>query len=256
MIHPTAIVSDRASIGEDTRIGPYCIVEDSVKIGAHCNIHGHAVLKGNTTIGDHSVIHPFCVIGGEPQHLQYKGEPTKVVIGKNVTLRESVTVHRGTAFGGGVTTIEDHVYLMAYTHIAHDSVIGQNTIIANSGQIAGHVSIGRSVNIGGQSAVTQHCRVGDYAFLGGGSLIRKDLLPFLAGKGNEFQVQGINAIGLERSGFSQDTIRRLKAVYKIFFLQKLTVSKAIERILMEVGETDEVRVFLDFVKSSKMGFIR
>lgn len=255
-IHPTALVSPGARVGEGACIGSYSIIEDDVVIGEGCEIQDHVVIRKHVTLGNQVVIHPFAVIGGDPQHLGYKGEPTTVKVGDRTVLRESVTVHRGTTFGNGTTVIGEDGLLMAYTHVAHDCVVGKGVIMANGVQLAGHSHIGDYVTIGGLTGVAQHCRVGMYCYLGGASMVRKDLPPFLVGKGNDFEVQGINVVGLERRGFNTDTIVRLRKVFKIFFKQNLTVVQATERIVDELGQTDEVRAFLDFVKGSKLGFVR
>ncbi|MBY0369234.1 acyl-ACP--UDP-N-acetylglucosamine O-acyltransferase [bacterium] len=255
-VHPTASVHPDAHLGEGTRVGAYAVIEPKVVTGKNCVIHNHAVLRDYTTLGDEVQVHPFAVIGGEPQHLKFKGEPTTVQIGNKVVLRESVTVHRGTVFGHGTTVIHDGVYLMAYSHVAHDCVVGPGCILANTVQLAGHVTLGRNVTIGGVSAVTQFCTVGDFAFIGGGSLLRKDLPPFLSGKGNDFEVQALNVIGLERQGFSVDAIRALRKAFRIIYLQKLTVSQALERATVEVPALPEVDAFLGFIKNSKQGIAR
>lgn len=255
-IHPTAIVKTGASIGENTMIGAYSIIGSNVSLGKNCIVQEHVIIRGHTTIGEGTIIFPFAVVGGEPQHLGYKGEPTRVEIGSHTTLRESVTIHRGTPFGHGVTKVGDHSYIMAYSHVAHDCTVGKNVIIANGLQMAGHVTIEDFATIGGNCAIAQHCRIGRYCYVGGSSTLRKDLPPFLTGKGNVFDIQGINAVGLERLGFSSETIRRIKNMYKIFYLQKLNVSEATDKILTEIGEVDEVKVFLDFVKTSKVGLTR
>lgn len=255
-IHPSALVSDEADLGKDVAVGPFSIIESGVIIGDGSIIREHVVIRRGTRLGADCVIHPFAVIGEEPQHLAYQGEPTTVEIGNRVTLREFVTIHRGTTFGSRVTRIGDGVFIMAYSHVAHDCQIGNSVIIANAVQLAGHVEIDSCVTIGGHSAVAQFCRIGRYCYIGGGTIIRKDVAPFLLGKGPEFEVQGINTIGLCRNGFSDTTVKRLRALYKIFFLQKLTVSRAIEKIMLEVSDTDDVRLFLNFVKSSKNGIHR
>lgn len=255
-IHPTAIIHPKAKIGAGTKVGAYSIIDESVVLGENCDIHDHVVLKGNTRIGNQVKIFPFTVVGTEPQHLKYNGEDTTVEIGDRAILREAVTIHRGTEFGGGKTVVSEGSYFMAYSHIAHDCLVGKNVIVCNSVQLAGHVVLEDHVTIGGASEVAQFCRVGRYCYVGGGSTLRKDLPPFLVGKDNEFKVQGINIVGLERHGFSPSTIQRLKALYKIFYMQNLTVNQAIEKVFAEVGNGDEINLFVNFIKSSKVGFIR
>lgn len=255
-IHPTALVHESARLGKGTRVGAFSIVGENLVLGENCDIQEHVVLRGHTTLGNRCTIFPFSVIGGEPQHLKYQGEPTTVVIGDDVILRESVTVHRGTTFGLGRTEIGSNSFIMAYAHVAHDCIVGKNAIICNSVQLAGHVTIEDCVTIGGASEVAQHCRVGRYCYVAGGSTLRKDLPPFLTGKGNEFQVQGINAVGMTRQGFQAETVQRLKALYKIFYMQNLTVAQAMEKVLIEIGDTPEIKIFIDFIQGSKMGFVR
>ncbi len=255
-IHSTALVHPDAKIGEGTRIGAFAIVDAKVSIGKNSVIHDHAIIRDYSTLGDEVNVHPFAVVGGAPQHLKYAGEPTTAVIGNRVTLREYVTVHRGTPFGTQTTVIKDGAYLMAYCHVAHDCIVGENVIMANCAQLAGHVTLGKAVVVGGQSAITQFCSVGDFSFIGGGSLLRKDLPPFLSGKGNDFNVQGVNMVGLQRQGFTTEAIRQLRRLFKIFYLQNLTVSQAIERVNTELGASPEVDAFLGFLKGAKMGIAR
>ena len=255
-VHATAIVHSKATLGQNIKIGPFSTVGEHVILGDNCEIGSHVVLEGRTELKSEVKVFPFCVIGAVPQHLKYAGEPTKVTIGNRVILRESVTVHRGTEFGNKETVIGDESYIMAYTHVAHDCIIGKNVIIANATQLAGHVIIEDHVFIGGMSAVTQFCRVGRFCYVGGVSTLRKDLPPFLLGKGNDFEVQGVNQIGLTRQGFSPETILSIKRMFKIFYLQNLTTNEAEDKILTEIGETDEVKVFLDFIHSTHSGITR
>lgn len=255
-IHPTAIVDPHAQLGPGTEVGPFSTIGEHVVMGTNCKIHQNVVLWGHTSLEDEVTVFPFAVIGSPPQHVKYDGEPTRVEIGARVTLREGVTVHRGTAFDRGVTRVGNDTFLMAYCHIAHDCVVGKEGTIANAVQLAGHVTIGDFVTIGGHSAIAQHCRIGCYSYVGGGSILRQDLLPFMVGKGTDFQVQGVNAVGLKRRGFSSDTVSSLKTLYKIFYLQKLTVNQAIEKMRETVGQTDECQLVVDFASSSRMGFIR
>jgi len=254
--HPTAIVHPDAIIGEGTRIGAFSVIDAKVVIGKNCEIQDHVVIRDYVSLGDEVKIFPFAVIGSAPQHFKYKGEPTTVAIGNRTTLRESVTVHRGTTVGIGKTVVGEDCFIMAYCHVAHDCVVGNHVVIANSTQLAGHVEIGDFAIIGGLSAVTQFCRVGPHCFIGGSSIIRKDLPPFLSGKGNEFEVQGVNAVGLSRRGYDSDAVHRIKKMFKIFYLQGLTVSQAIEKVLTEVADAPERAQFLGFVESSKTGITR
>lgn len=255
-IHSTAVVHPDAKIGEGTTIGAFTVVESNVTIGKGAKVGSHVVIQSHTHIGDRAKIHPFVVLGGAPQHLKYADEPTTLEIGNDVTIREAVTCHRGTVMGGGRTVIKDRVYLMAYCHVAHDCIIGNDCILANNAGLSGHVEVGDFVTIGGMVGVTQFCRIGAYCFIGGSSVIRRDLPPFLTGKGEDFEVQGINLVGLQRRGFSRETLRTLKNVYKIFYLQNLTISQAIEKTIVEYGNEGEVGQFLKFLENSKNGITR
>lgn len=255
-MHPSAIVHPDAQIGEGSRIGAFSVIDAKVVLGKNCNIQEHVVIRDYVSMGDDCTVYPFACVGGTPQHLKYKGEPTTLTIGNRVTLREHVTVHRGTTIGTGNTIIGDDCYIMAYTHVAHDCILGKHIIIANATQLAGHVEIGDHVILSGLSAVTQFCRVGAHCFIGGSSIIRKDLPPFLLGKGNEFEVQGVNAIGLARRGYSDEAISHIKKMYKIFYLQGLTVSQAIEKVHTEIGDLPERAEFLSFIETSKTGITR
>ena len=256
LIHPTAIIHPGARIGSGTQIGAYSVIEEHVIIGEHCHVHNHVVICSGTNIGHEVTIYPFCVIGGAPQHLKYQDEPTIVEIKDGVTLREGVTVHRGTMFGRGKTVVYEKAYLMAYSHVAHDCVVGRESVFANVALLAGHVEIGEHVNIGGNSAVVQFCRVGNYCYIGGGSLIRKDLPPFLLGKGNPFKVQGVNVIGLEKQGFSGDIILKIKDAFKIFYLSRLTTQAAIQTLISRGDLIPEVSSLIEFIQSSRVGITR
>lgn len=255
-IHPTAIVHPKAQLGIGVKVGAFSIIGESVRVNDFTEIQDHVCIQGNTEIGKAVRIFPFAVIGAEPQHLHYKQEPTRVEIGDQTIIRESVTVHRGTAQGSGVTSVGKGTYLMAYVHVAHDCEVGSHAILCNTVQLAGHVTVGDYANIGGLTGVAQFCRVGKFCYVGGASMLRKDLPPFLMGKGNDFEVQGINSVGLNRQGIENTTIGHLKNLYKIFYLQNLTASQAIERATIEMGDVSEVREFIDFIKNSKQGFIR
>lgn len=256
-IHPTAIVHPEARLGAGTTVGPFSIVGQHVHTGENCEIKEHAIVEGHTSLGNHVKVYPNAVIGYEPQHLKYAGEPTRVEIGDRTILREGVTVHRATEFGNKVTRVGKDVFLMAYVHVAHDCTVGDGVVIANAVQLAGHVVLEDYCTIGGQSAIAQHCRVGRYAYVGGVSTVRKDLPPYLLAKGNDIRVQGINQIGLRRTGrFSDETIRALKNVYRYFYLRNQTTSRAMEETLEKYGDMEEVTYFVEFVRASKLGIER
>lgn len=255
-VHPTAIVHPTVVLGESVRVGAYSIIDEGAQIGNFCDIQDHVVIRRLTKIGNDVKIFPFAVIGAEPQHFKYQGEETLVEIGDGAIIRESVTIHRGTSFGRSITTVGEGTLLMAYVHVAHDCIVGKKVIMANGVQLAGHTTIEDFAVVGGLSGISQFCRVGKYCYLGSASMIRKDLPPFLTGKGNDFKVQGINVIGLQRNNFSSEAINKLRKVYKIFYRRHLTVAKAIEQVQEELGETNEVRVFLDFIRQSEVGVIR
>ncbi|MFM8270612.1 MAG: acyl-ACP--UDP-N-acetylglucosamine O-acyltransferase [Pseudomonadota bacterium] len=256
LIHSTAIIHPKVQLGHGVRIGAYSVIGEGVSIGDHCEIQEHVSIRGITNLGKSVRVFPFAVIGSEPQHLQYQQESTETEIGDRTVIRESVTIHRGTAKGSGKTVIGSDCYLMAYAHVAHDCEVGSHVILCNSVQLAGHVVVEDYANIGGLSGVVQFCRVGKFCYIGGGTLLRKDLPPYLIGKGNDFEVQGINAVGLSRRGVTDETIHKLKSLYKMFYLQNLTASAAIEKAVIELGHLPEVKHFIDFVQNSKVGFVR
>jgi len=251
-IHPTAIVHPNAQIGAGTVIGPYVTIGERVRIGRDCRIGASCVIEGVTEIGDGNEIFPMTSIGLVPQDLKFGGEPTRVVIGERNVIREFVTIHRGTAGGGGLTSIGNHNLLMAYTHVAHDCHIGNETIFGNAATLAGHVEVQDYANVGAFSGVHQFCRVGKYAFIGGYSVVTKDALPFAKTVGNRARIYGINTIGLIRRGFSQDTIAKLRRAHRI--LLHSNTSRAVAQIERDPGlQSPEVRYVVDFIRSSKRG---
>ncbi|MEW6259402.1 MAG: acyl-ACP--UDP-N-acetylglucosamine O-acyltransferase [Thermodesulfobacteriota bacterium] len=256
MIHPTAIVSPEAVIGENVTIGPYAVIGDDVTIGNHTTIGAHAVIDSHTTIGEHCQIFQFASIGAAPQSLKYQGEPTRAVIGDYTVIREFATVNRGTVEGGGVTTVGDHNLLMAYSHVAHDCQTGHHTILANVATLAGHIVLGNHVTVGGLVAIHQFVRVGDYAFIGGKSAVVKDIPPFVIAAGDRATLHGLNTVGLSRQGFSPEELARLKKAYRIVFRIGLTLKEAIERVKAEVEMTKEVACFVSFLQNSERGITR
>jgi UDP-N-acetylglucosamine acyltransferase len=251
-IHPSAIVHPGAEIGAGTVVGPFVTIGEHVRIGRNCRIGASAVIDGWTEIGDGNEIFPMASIGLVPQDLKFSGEPTRVVIGDRNVIREFVTIHRGTAGGGGITTIGNRNLLMAYTHIAHDCHVRNETIFGNGATLAGHVLVEDFANVGAYSGVHQFCRVGKYAFIGGYSVVTKDALPFAKTVGNRARIYGINTIGLTRRGFSQDTIAKLRRAYR--YLLHSNTSRALAQIERDPSlHCEDVRFLVDFIRSSKRG---
>ncbi len=255
-IHPTAIVSSSAEIGEDCIIGPYTTVGDEVKLGDRVTIDSHAVVGGDTVIGDDTHLFPFVSIGLAPQDLKYSGEKTRTVIGKRNQIREFVTVHRGTTGGGGTTTIGDDNLLMAQSHVAHDCSIGNEVIMANAATLAGHVEIADRANVGAYSGVHQFCRVGREAFIGGYSVVVKDALPFAIIQGNHAKCFGLNRVGMKRRGYPKEVMKDLNHAFFLLLSAKLNTSQAIERIREEIEGCAEVDLLVGFIESSKRGVVK
>jgi UDP-N-acetylglucosamine acyltransferase len=251
-IHPSAIVQPGAVIGAGTIVGPYATIGARVTIGRDCRIGASCVIDGVTQIGDGNEIFPMASIGLVPQDLKFGGEPTRVVIGDRNVIREFVTIHRGTAGGGGLTSIGHRNLLMAYTHVAHDCHIGSDTIFGNAATLAGHVLVEDFANVGAFSGVHQFCRVGKYAFIGGYSVVTKDALPFAKTVGNRARIYGINTIGLTRRGFTQETIAKLRRAYRI--LLHANTSRAVAQIERDPAlQAPEVAYVVDFIRSSRRG---
>ena len=251
-IHPTAIVHPSARVGEGTEIGPYVTIGAQVRIGRNCRIGASAVIDGPTEIGDGNEIFPMASVGLIPQDLKFGGESTRLVIGNRNVIREFVTIHRGTAGGGGVTRIGDRNLFMAYAHVAHDCQVGNETIFANGATLAGHVLVEDYATVGAFSGVHQYCRVGRHAFIGGYSVVTKDALPFAKTVGNRARIYGVNTIGLVRRRFSQDAIAKLRRAYR--HLLHSNTSRALAQIERDPSlRCDEVQYVVDFIRTSSRG---
>lgn len=256
-IAETAVISSEAVLAPDVSVGAYAVIGPHVSIGAGTVIGPFMRIEGPTAIGERNRFVGQASIGTEPQDLKFKGEKTELHIGNDNVFREFVTVNRGTTGGGGVTTIGNGNFFMAYAHVAHDCHVGMNTIFANNATLAGHVEVGDSATIGAFSAVHQFCRVGEHAFIGGGSICTQDVLPFVKTVGNRpAKTYGINNIGLERKGFSKETVQALQRAYRLLTRSKLLLHDALDRIESELGLYPEVRYFAEFVRSSQRGVIR
>ncbi len=256
MIHPTALVDPGARLAEGVSVGPYCVIENNVRVGAGTVIGSHATVGPFTEIGPDCRIFPHAAIGGPPQSVKFAGEETWVKIGGRTTVREYVTIHRGTGFGGGLTQVGDDNYLMAYTHIAHDCITGRGVFFANNATLAGHITVGDFATVGGLAAVHQFCRIGAYAFVGGKSAVAKDVPPYVIAAGDRAVLHGLNKVGLRRHGFSEPVLNALKRTYRIVFRIGLTLNEAIERVKAEVEPLPEVKTFLEFLESSHRGVTR
>lgn len=256
MIHDTALINPGAGIDSNVDIGAYSIIGDNVIIGSGTVIGPHVVIDPFVTIGRNCRIFQYAAIGATPQSLKFEGEKTYVKIGNGTIIREFVTIHRGTGFGGGITEVGEHNFLMAYTHIAHDCRVGNKVVMANSATLAGHITIGDHATIGGLVAVHQFVKIGEYAFVGGKSAVVKDVPPYVIAAGDRAELHGLNSVGLKRHGFSPATLSLLKKTYRIIFRIGLTTNEAIERVKAEVEQVPEVVNFIDFIRSSQRGVTR
>jgi UDP-N-acetylglucosamine acyltransferase len=255
-IHETAIVSPQAVIGNDCHIGAFSKIGDEVILGNGVHLESHVVVDGKTSIGDETRVFPFVSIGLAPQDLKYKGEATETRIGKRNHIREFVTIHRGTAGGGGLTQIGDDNLLMAQAHVAHDCQVGNHVIMANAATLAGHVTIADRANIGAYSGVHQFCRIGLEAFVGGYSVIVKDALPFAISQGNHAKCYGLNRVGMRRRGYPKETIEKLHHAYHLLLSAKLNTTQAVERMKEEIKDCPEVDLLVNFIETSQRGVVK
>lgn len=256
-IHPTAIIHSGAKVGPNVLVEPYAIIGDRVTIGEGTRIGAHTVIQGATEIGSSCEFFPMCSIGFPPQDLKYKGEDTKLIIGHHNVFREYVTISRGTIHGNGQTVIGNHNFCMANVHIAHDCQLGDDIIMGNAATLAGHVAIADHASIGAYSGVHQFCKVGAYGFVGGYSVVTKDVLPYsktvsARNTGN----YGVNVIGLERKGFSRESIGIIQEAYRILLKSKLNTSQALALLRERYHDCPEVRILIEFIEQSERGVIK
>lgn len=255
-IHPSAVISPNAQIGNDCVIGPYAVIGDDVVLGNEVRIDSHCVIEGRTRIDDQAHVFPFVSIGLPPQDLKFAGEETVTEIGRRTRIREFVTIHRGTTGGGGITKIGDDCFLMAQAHVAHDCLIGNGVIMANAATLAGHVIVEDGANIGAYSGVHQFCRIGREAYVGGYSVVVKDALPFALTVGNHAKCYGLNKVGVRRRGYSRETIAALHHAFHLLLSAKLNTTQALERMRAEITNSPEVDELIHFVESSKRGVVK
>jgi UDP-N-acetylglucosamine acyltransferase len=256
-VHATAIIDSGASVDANAEIGPYCVVGAGVRIGARTRMMGHNFLEGELTVGEDNVFFPFSSAGVAPQDLKYKGEKSRTVIGDRNRIREFVTIHRGTEGGGMVTAIGNDNLLMAYVHVAHDVTIGNHSVLANGVTLGGHVVVGDWAVVGGLSAVHQFCRIGRHSIVGGGSIVTQDVAPFsMTVAPRESRLFGENKTGMERRGFSTETIHGLHRAFRHLTAKTLNTTQAIEKIRQEITGIPEVDELLAFVEESQRGIVK
>lgn len=255
MIHPTAIIHPNAKLGAECHIGPYCVIGEHVELGDGCRLHSHVVLDGYTRFGRANEIFPFASIGLKTQDLKWKGGITRTEIGDHNTFREHVTIHSATN-DGGVTQVGSHNNLLAYTHVAHDCILGSHVIMSNNATLAGHVSVADHAVIGGLAGIHQFCRVGRMAMIGGYSKVVQDVPPFMIADGNPSATRTINKVGLTRNGVSEETQTALRQAYKILFREGLLTAKAIETMEKDLPPVAEIKLLIEFVRSSERGLAR
>jgi len=256
MIHPTAVIYPGAQIDEGVEIGPHAVIGQNVKIGKGTRIGASAVIDGWTTIGENNRISQLASVGAPPQDIKYKGEPTTLEIGNNNVIREFVTMHCGSPSGTGKTIVGNSNMFMSYSHIAHDCIVGNNVIMANSATLAGHVMVENNVIFGGLCAVHQFTRIGEFAMIGGGTMIGQDILPYTIATSEErraAKLRGLNLIGLKRNGFSEDLIRDIKTMYKTIVLSGLKLPDAVVRIRNLVKQSPQRDHVLEFIEGTKRG---
>lgn len=256
MIHPQAIVDSGAKLGKNVEVGPFTIIGDGVEIGDGTWIGPHVVISGPTRIGRNNKIYQYCSVGEAPQHADYRGEPTELEIGDRNTIREYCTLNRGTVDGAGVTRIGDDNFLMAYVHVAHDCLVANHTILVNCASLAGHVDVGDYAILGGFTLIHQFCRVGAHSITALGTIAFKDIPPYVLAAGNGAEPYGINTRGLKRRQFSQASIEALRSAYKTIYKSGLKISEAISELEDNTVHQTEVKELVSFIKTSERGIIR
>ena len=256
-IHPTAIVDPSAKVPTSCEIGAYCIVGAGVELGENCTLDSHVVLGGPARIGSDNRIHAFAAIGGDPQDISYRGEPTQLEIGDRNIVREFVTISRGTTKGGGTTRIGNDILIMAYAHIGHDSVVGDHAMLINGATLAGHVTVEEWAVVGALCPVHQYVRIGAHAYVGGGTVITQDVLPYsMTSAERSAHAYMLNKTGLQRRGFSAERIEQLHRAFRVLLSSKLNTSQALEKLRSESGLGEDVEMLVRFIESSQRGVIK
>ena len=252
-IHPTAIVASSAVLGEGTSVGPYSVIGPKVRIGKNNRIGSHVVIEGNTTLGNDNTIYQFASVGAEPQDLKYHGEESTLTLGDGNIVREFVTMQPGTEGGGMKTVVGNKNLFMANCHLGHDGIVGDGNVFANSAALAGHVTIGNRVTVGGLTGIHQFVRVGDFAILSGGSMVVKDIPPYCTAQGDRCYLVGLNPIGLQRGGMSDEDIQKIKVLYRDVILGSGLLKSRIETAREKFQSFKPALAFLDFIGTSSRG---
>lgn len=256
-IHPTAIVDPSAKIPASCKIGPFCMIQAGVELGENCELMSNVVLGGPSRFGNANKIYPFAVLGMDPQDITYAGEPTRLEVGEHNLIREYVTITRGTMKGGGVTRIGSHTLIMAYTHIGHDCVIGDHAMLINAATLAGHVTVEEWAVVGALCPVHQYVRIGAHSYIGGGTTITQDVLPYsMTSAERDTHAYMLNKVGLQRRGFSHERIAALHHAFKVLLASKLNTSQAVEKLRAEGAQGGDVDALLQFIESSQRGIIK
>jgi UDP-N-acetylglucosamine acyltransferase len=256
-VHATAIINPRAKVPASCKVGPYCVIGADVELGEDCRLVSHVAIEGPAKIGNNNAFFPFCAIGMAPQDTTYKGEPTRLEIGDHNEIRECVTISRGTVKGGGVTRVGSRTLIMAYAHIGHDSVIGDHCMLVNGATLAGHVTVEEWAVVGALCPVHQFVRIGAHSYIGGGTTITQDVLPFsMTSAARGTHAYGMNKVGLERRGFSKERIRKLHHAYKTLLASKMNTSQALEKLRSEPDRGEDVEMLIRFIEASERGVIK
>ena len=256
-VHPTAIIHPGARVPDSCKVGPYCVIGADVELGEGCHLVSHVAIEGPTTIGADNGIFPFAAIGMAPQDVTYKGEPTRLEIGDHNEIREYVTINRGTVKGGGLTKVGNHVLIMAYTHIGHDCVIGDHSMLVNGATLGGHVTVEEWAVVGALCPVHQFVRIGAHSYIGGGTTITQDVLPFsMTSAARDTHAYLLNKMGLQRRGFSKERIAKLHHAYKILLSSKMNTSQAIEKLKSEADRGEDIDMLIRFIEGSERGVIK
>jgi len=256
-IHATAVIDPRAIVGAGCKIGPYCVIGPDVELGESCELISHVTVEGPSKVGSNNRFFPFSSIGLPPQDLSYQGEPTRLEIGDHNTIREFVTINRGTVKGGGLTRIGSHTLIMAYVHVAHDCFVGDHVLLANAATLGGHVTVEEWAQVGALCPVHQFVRIGAHSYIGGGTVVTKDVLPFSkCVTPRHVQTYGLNAVGLERRGFSRDRIQKIHHAFRVLLNSKLNTTQALEKLKSEGDPGEDVAMLLRFIEDSERGVIK